>query len=163
MSTGNTPIIEDGHQNTPTQGSLCRHPGITQGAYVGLRYVWLGRSWLAGWPTNHVQKATCPGVYFSGNKPKHCGGEIFQIFGQRRGSIKVGDKVALYYSGGRKWLVYNCNACNSHYCGIYPCPGTPTYNHGFQDHSRWRCCWGEVFKIAVMNKKKGRLCSTEIP
>ena len=80
--TGN--VVQSNYQDEQEQVHVS--PAITQGDPVGLRYVWLGRSWLAGWPTNHVQKATCPGVYFSGSKTKHCGGEIFQIFGQRRGS-----------------------------------------------------------------------------
>ena len=150
-------LVEGGGQDAHTQGYLRRHQ-ITQGAYVGLRYVVGGRSWLAGWPTKHVQKVTCPGVYFSGNKPKKCGGEVFRIYHQRRGPIKVGDKVALYYPRGRKWL-----GCNSRYCGMYPCPGRPTPAHGFQSRCRWHECLGEVFQIAVMNKRIGEVVQHKDP
>ena len=155
-STGN--VVQSNVHAEHEEVYLDASPAINQGDRVGLRYVWLGRSWLAGWPAKHVQKATCPGVYFSGSKTKHCHGEIFQIFGQQRGPIKVGDKVALYYPAGKKWL-----GCNGPHCLLAPCPGRPTYECGFQDLWRWHGCWGEVFKIAVMNKKIGEVVQHKDP
>ena len=148
-------LVQGSDQDAHTQGY---QPKITQGAYVGLRYVWKGRSWLAGWPTRHVGTATCPGVYFSGNKVRHCWGEVFKIFRQRRGPIKVGDKVALYYPHNGRWF-----GCPRHYCGVHTCPGRPTYAYGFQNRRKWRQCWGEVFKIAVMNKRRGEVVQHKDP
>ena len=50
---------------------------------------------MAGWPTNTLTTAPCPGLFFSRSKYGHCAGEVFRIYGQRSGVIRVGDKVGL--------------------------------------------------------------------
>ena len=146
-------LVQGSDQDAHTQGY---QPKITQGAYVGLRYVWKGRSWLAGWPTRHVGTATCPGVYFSGNKARHCWGEVFKIFRQRKGPIKVGDKVALYYPHNGRWF-----GCSRHYCGVHTCPGRPTYAYGFQNRRKWRRCWGGGVQDSSHEQEKRGGCATQ--
>ena len=133
------------------EGSRSCPPVVRHGAKVGLRFLEHGRKWVAGWPTNALTTAPCPGLFFSGSRKWRCSGEVFRIYGRRSGVIRVGDKVGFYYVRGRKWL-----GCDRHRCYIHPCPGRPSWRYGFQNRRKWRQCRGEVYRIAVRGKRIGQ-------
>ena len=126
-------------------------PAVRSGQIVGLKYTY-SNQWLscAG---HWCDRRSCPERYFS--KPNsQCWGEVFYIYSQEAHNqpIKVGDKIGLYYPRESKWF-----GCPHHHCGKYPCPGHPSFAHGFHDVHRWHRCGGEVFTIYAYGKNPGEL------
>jgi len=90
-------------------------------------------------------------MYMEGSDWTNCWGEVFQIWrAVGSGSIEVGDVVGLYYPRQSKWF-----STSSGEGTVQPCPGTPTYTHGFANDKLWFSCLGEAFKIYARGKSLG--------
>ena len=109
---------------------------------------WLGCSTTSTSCVNSV----CPGMYIRGNDWNRCSRNVFQIFRARGyGDVKVGDLVSLYYKiESGTWF-----GCNGTTCTKYTCPGTASYEYGFDAPENWYRCYGSVFKIYAHEKQLG--------
>ena len=91
-------------------------------------------------------------MYMEGEDWNRCRQNVFQIFrAQGHGDVKVGDLVGLYLTReSGKWI-----NCGSTLCVKGSCPGTASYEYGFDEPEKWYRCYGEVYKIYAHGKQLG--------
>ena len=113
-----------------------------------LRYSWLGCSTT----TTSCANSACPGLYMRGNEWNSCSQNAFQIFRAKgHGDVRVGDLVSLYLTReSGKWF-----GCSATLCTKNSCPGTASYEQGFNSPELWYRCYGSVFKIYAHEKRLG--------
>ncbi len=75
--------------------------------------------------------------------------ELYRVFGP--GTVKAGDFVGFHYPNENgKWL-----GCANWECAKSSCPGNPSPQSGFDDTTKWRRCYGEVFQVFARGKAVG--------
>ena len=128
---------------------------VRHGSTVALQALYQKQSWLGCSTTSRsitCANSACPGLYMRGNEWNTCNQNVFQIFRARgHGDVRVGDLVGLYLTReSGKWF-----GCSGTTCTKATCPGTASYEYGFNDPEKWYPCFGEVFKIYAHEKQLG--------
>ena len=87
------------------------------------------------------------------NEWNNCNQNVFQIFRAKgHGDVRAGDLVGLYLTReSGKWLTCHETTCRKEHV----CPGTASYEYGFDDPEKWYRCYGAVFKIYAHEKQLG--------
>ena len=126
---------------------------VRHGSMVALQALYQKQYWLGcSTTTTSCVNSACPGLYMRGNEWNSCSKNVFQIFRAKgHGDVRVGDLAGLYLTReSGKWF-----GCHATTCTKNTCPGTASYEQGFNSPELWYRCYGQVFKIYAHEKQLG--------
>ena len=122
---------------------------VYSGNFVAMEYT--KHTWLSCTYNTCTRQTSCPGLYFTSSEKTRCPGEAFRIYKYTSGSIRVGNKIGIYFPRKGEWF-----SCWNSDCSTSSCPGTPHWYYGFlANRQKWSQCVGEVFQIFAYGKNYG--------